>query len=225
MSRSNNLFVGQFRANIAAIGINTGVNPVVVWNSRAVGVGAVLGSRLHSLYASTNAAGAKTLNLARGHLMVAQETTATGAMAIAGGNTITRATGSFVTDGFDVGQRILIENPTSAGNRVFARITAVSATVLTFAAAAFPTNEALPTGARIHLIGQAGAVSVPASAGQSASVAGVNLLTNTILPWLANKPDASMVFGQYGILVAWVSVAMGSGETMDIVAEGGDHEA
>lgn len=225
MSRLSPIYVGGYRGAVTSITSGQALAASVLWKSQAVGAGSVLGSRIHSMYASSNTTSPRTLNLGRGHLLLTQDVTATGAMAITGNNTITRANGSFITSGFEVGQRILIENPTTTGNRVLARITAVAALSLTFAAATFSTNESLPTAARIHLVSQLCAVSVGSSAGQSASVSAVNLLTNTLMPWLANRPDANMILGPTGVIIGWVSTAMSAGETLEVTIEGGDHEA
>lgn len=59
-----------------------------------------------------------------------------------GDDTVTRATGSFITDGFVVGGKMVVRNANTAGNNGSYTITAVAATTLTFATGSWTTGEA-----------------------------------------------------------------------------------
>lgn len=59
-------------------------------------------------------------------------------------DTVTRATGSFVTDGFKVGGSMIVESATTPANNGTYTITGVAALTLTFADATFDTYEADP---------------------------------------------------------------------------------
>ena len=74
----------------------------------------------------------------------------TGAITVAAaGKTFTRAAGSFVTDGFAVGQEIITTNFVTGANNGSFIITAVSALVITCAAAAGLVDEVGPAGVNI----------------------------------------------------------------------------
>lgn len=59
-------------------------------------------------------------------------------------DTVTRATGSFVTDGFKIGGSMVVENATTPANNGSYVITGVAALTLTFADGTFDTYEADP---------------------------------------------------------------------------------
>lgn len=59
-----------------------------------------------------------------------------------GDDTVTRATGSFITDGFVVGGKMNVRNANTSANDGSYTITAVAATTLTFATGSFNTGEA-----------------------------------------------------------------------------------
>ena len=64
----------------------------------------------------------------------------------AAAKTLTRATGSFVTEGFEVGHTVTMAGFTNAGNNSSQTITAVTATVLTFGGATVLVTEASAAG-------------------------------------------------------------------------------
>jgi hypothetical protein len=59
-----------------------------------------------------------------------------------GSDTVTRGTGSFITDGFQVGGQMTVRNATTTANNGTYVITGVAATTLTFATGSFNTGEA-----------------------------------------------------------------------------------
>ena len=63
-----------------------------------------------------------------------------GTLAFATTSTFTRTTGSFITDGFKVGDRVFFQNPEDAGNSGSFVLTAVAATTLTVTGTPFTTN-------------------------------------------------------------------------------------
>lgn len=131
--------------------------------------------------ASTDAA-AKDVLLYQGRVLTTQETTATGAMATAGTNTITRAAGSFITDGWLVGDVVMVFSPVgtapnAAVDGIVGVLSAVAAGVLTASGAPW-ANLALASGTRIVKVGQLFRATVAANAGNTAAIPNVALLGN-----------------------------------------------
>lgn len=65
----------------------------------------------------------------------------------AAAKTLTRASGSFLTDGFAVGDYVILGGFVNVANRITVRITALSATVMTCSESVSLVNETLATGA------------------------------------------------------------------------------
>lgn len=137
---------------------------------------------------STDAAG-KDVLLYEGRIFTTQETTNTGAMSTAGTNTITRAAGSFITDGWQVGDVAMIFAPVgtaanAAVDGIIGVLSGVAAGVLTASGAPW-ANLALASGTRVVKVGQLFRATVAANAGNSATIPSVSLL--------ANAMDASII--------------------------------
>lgn len=99
-----------------------------------------------------------------------------------GATTLTRVTGSWVTEGYQIGDLITVQSPgnmqpTNADGLV-GIVSNVTALVLTFVnvGAAFPAATALNAGSGIYVISPWQRVTVPASAGTSASVPNFSVL-------------------------------------------------
>lgn len=186
------------------------------------------GSRIHALSATTNDAGNNTclLGKARQRTLVSNMGTAS----IATTSTITRSSGSFVTDGFLVGQRIAIlpvnpedgSNLTTAGNGLICTLTAVAATTLTVSGTPL-TAETILAGFAIYQLTQLGVVSVPLNSGFASGVPAVSLLSPTVMPWLDDTPNRFMTLGPNEYLWVAAGTALAASEVIDVSAMLGDY--
>ncbi|OIR02625.1 hypothetical protein GALL_153390 [mine drainage metagenome] len=124
-----------------------------------------------------------------------------GAPTITALNVINRTVGSFVDDGYSVGDSCMLFGATTAANDgVLAQVTAVTALALTFNGTPF-TNEASAAGFRIVRVGRAKQIAVPANAGSSDSVSSVSLLLG------AQTDSTGIQLGANGMLIAGLVAA------------------
>ena len=138
-------------------------------------------------------------------------------------DTITRTTGSFVTDGWLIGDRMWVHAPTTLANGFFVTLTGVVALTLTFATATVNTAENFPTGAIIYRLAQMHLTTLAANAGNAAST---NALDMIITDWpIADvTPDRYLTLGANDGLVFSVGTAVGaSPDRIDITVWGGDY--
>lgn len=156
------------------------------------------GQRVIGGVVSSTDSSSKDFTLYRGTTLTTQSTGATGALQVATTSTITRAIGSFITDGWTVGDAVMVFGPgtttlsgfgtpdhsnnagtiaalSSAG--VLAVVTAVSATTLTVNGAPL-TVEQLYT-CRLVRVAQVARTTVAANAGNAAATAAVLLIGNS----------------------------------------------
>jgi hypothetical protein len=91
--------------------------------------------------------------------------------------TITRSTGSFITDGWIAGDQVMLDGAVSAANNgTVATITAVAATTLTLSGVtAVSVAETQGAGFRLIRLVQTGQIPVPANSGNSDSILPVKL--------------------------------------------------
>lgn len=123
----------------------------------------------------------KDVMLYHGILLTTQETTATGAMSAATTSTITRANGSFITDGWRAGDLVMVFAPktvaANATDGILAIITAVAATTLTVNGTPLVVG-ALAASSRLFRISLDLRATVTANAGTGGSVASIGLLNH-----------------------------------------------
>ena len=114
------------------------------------------GSRIHGISVANSDSGGNTAILYHAEAMTLQSAMSTGAFVDNGGSadTLTRASGSFIDDGWLVGDRMWVHAPTTLANGFFVTLTAVAALTLTFATASVDTAENLPTGSIIYRLSQ-----------------------------------------------------------------------
>ena len=139
-------YIGNYRTEQLALVPDFAARPRILW--RAPSDTTIRGSRIHALAYANSTGGTRTVDLMLGKVMT--KGADMGAPAITGLNAITRSAGSFLTDGWRIGQRLYMQGATTVANDALAVVTAVAAGQLTFAAATFSVNEALP--APIELI-------------------------------------------------------------------------
>lgn len=237
-------YVGDYRAHIACLNNAHGLlAAVLLWRPRPVAImdasGAwidgtrVRGSRIHALAMSGITAAARAFNLLRGHL----QTKGGQGLAIGSDATITRsAGGSFIAEGYQPGQRVLLLDTDPAAedgglatqilNRRVATITGVAAQTLTFAAGTFVTGQAAlaATVGLYRVAGIGGAIPTDINNGNAQGKYPVSLLNQVVMPWTAAKPDGAVLMGPNHVLLASVAgTALPAGETLDFVTEGGDY--
>lgn len=212
------IFVDSYSSVITSLYDGHSTRPVVVATSGADG------SRVHMMQASTNDG---SDNSAKVHFI--KETTlqsdmGVGALVDGGGSsdTITRTSGSFITDGWKVGDKVLVSGATTLANDFLVILTGVAALTLTFATSTVNTAENLPTGAKLYKAVQAEQVSVPTNAGNSTTVPAVNLLGGLIGVSSTIENSFLTLASDEGLAVA-AGTALGSSEWMDIVVQKGDY--
>lgn len=105
---------------------------------------------LDDLEASTPRRYAHVIGSMRRQYKTTLEITITATFANANPDTLTRSTGSFITDGFKAGMRVVITDAVNGGNNgTFVRIATVAATVLTFTSNVAFTAEAATAGVKV----------------------------------------------------------------------------
>jgi len=136
-------------------------------------------------------------------------------------NTITRTTGSFITDGWQVGDSIGFRNTANLPAVEPAQVTAVSATTLTFAASSF-TAETPPATAefwRLHLLATS---TLASGAGSTAGTAALDLFTDS-KPFMDASPNRALAIGPgSGFFAALLSTLPANGY-VDITPLPGDY--
>jgi len=217
---ANPIFVDPFRvtqtALIAAHGTALALS---IWTAGASG------SRIHGISVAATDAGANTAILYHAERMTLQASMGTGAFLNNGGSddTITRTTGSFITDGWLVGDRLLVAGPTTLANSFFVTLTAVAALTLTFVTASTDTAEDFPTGAIIYRLAQMHLTTLAINAGNAAATDALDMLI-TDWPIADITPDRYLTLGANDALVISVGTAVGaSPDRIDITVWGGDY--
>lgn len=183
------------------------------------------GSRIQKIMVATTDAGNNELQLAIGKpiTLAANMGTATFVDGGGGSDTITRSAGSFVSDGWIIGERSQALDATTLANDFEALLTAVASGTLTFATATVNTGEAFAAATQIQRLVYLWRKQILANAGNAAAVAAVSMLDTTPQPALNSAPNRFLDLGPDDYLWAKVTTAMGAGETMDIAVEGRDY--
>ena len=182
------------------------------------------GSRVHGISVTNTDSGGNTMILYYARPLTLVANMGTGAFANNGGSpdTITRTSGSFVTDGYLVGDRIWVHGATTLANGFFVTLTVVAALTLTFATATTDTAENFPTGAIIYRLSQLHLTTLAANAGNAASTDALDMLI-TDWPIADVTPDRYITMGALDALVFSVGTAVGaSPDRIDIATFGGD---
>lgn len=184
-------------------------------------------NRIHSMVVSNvDGSNQKLLNVFRAKARTKPGDA--GTLAIATSTTITRTTGSFIADGWNVGKRLAIIDPTrkdggltTPANQKAAIVTTVAALTLTLSAAAY-TAEALPANAAIYELAQLTVASIPAGAGTTSGSPQPELILSTkYMPQTPNRPDSNLIVGPDDLLLGGVTVAMGANTSLEFATEYG----
>lgn len=144
------------------------------------------GCTLIDLTATSTDAAAKDIILYVGTVLTTQDATNTGSITTGAQNTLTRGTGSYIADGWSVGDLAMVF--TAAGTAQVVTgidglpliVTGVTATVLTFNGTPLAAGaNVLTAGSRIVAVADKARVTVAANAGNSSSIPNVRLLANS----------------------------------------------
>ncbi|MBP2311883.1 hypothetical protein [Azospirillum soli] len=173
---------------------------------------------------------AKSLLIYIGECLTTQDTTNTGTLALTTGS-VTRVNGSFITDGWRVGDALMLFGPTAAPNvgsatqantGALAVITAVAATTLTVNGTPFTADAALPSSARLFRVAQRTRRAIAANAGNADATPAVALMGGTQDPASASLPDTGWELGSTNaLIVALVAAASALPARIDVMAEAG----
>ena len=189
-----------------------------------------LGARVHGISVANTDAGANTAILYYAERMTLQSAMGTGAFVDGGGgsDTITRTSGSFVTDGWLIGDRLLVSGAvgtplTTLANSFFVTLTAVAALTLTFATATTNTAENFPSGAIMYRLAQLHLTTLAINAGNAAATDALDMLI-TDWPIADVTPDRYVILGANDALAMSLGTAVGaSPDRVDVAAFGGDY--
>ena len=194
-----------------------------IWRPDLSGaLAAANGANLHKIMVASSDAGANEVQLGIGKPITLQANMGVGSFVDGGGgsDTITRSSGSFVTDGWQVGDRIQALGATTLANDFDAILTAVAALTLTFATATVSTAEAFPTGCMLLRLAQLWRKTIAINAGTIAATVPVSMLDNATQAALDAAPKRYLDLGADDYLFAKATTLLGASETMDIVTEG-----
>lgn len=182
------------------------------------------GSRIEQLIIASTDAGANTLQLGAAHLLTSGQNMGSGLFVDGGGgsDTITRSSGSFVTDGWVVGDRLALLGSTTLANDFFAILTAVASGTLTFATGTVSVAEALAASTGLYRLGFLGQLAVAITAGSSTTAA-VSGLSPTLIPSIDPSPDRNLRLGPNVVLMGAVGTILGASETIDVTSVVADY--
>ena len=188
--------------------------------------GGSLGSQIRAVAIASTDAGANTLQLGFAKKLTLAAGVGTGNFVDNGGSadTITRSTGSFIADGWRVGDRLMVQDATTVANDTAVILTAVAATQLSLSAGGgdVDTAEEFAAGTFLARVTKSWYVDVPANSG-TPSVVGVSGLNTTQAPWLDSAPDRLIELGPSDLLVGQLGTTLGTAETIDVTTIGFDY--
>lgn len=212
------IFIDSWPPRSKTIYSGHSTRPVVIMTAGADG------SRIHAMNIATSDAGDNTAKVYLLEEVTDQANMGTGALVDGGGgsDTITRSSGDFTTDGWKIGDRMLVAGATTLANDFLATLTNVASGTLTFATATVDTAENLPTGAKLYKATLLETVTVPDLSGTNGTDDAIDVLANLeFMP--TSKENAHLTLGSgWGIAVA-VGTAMGASEWLDVSIFAGDY--
>ncbi|MBI4968167.1 MAG: hypothetical protein HZC25_08635 [Rhodospirillales bacterium] len=216
---ANPAYVGNYRTEQLALVPEFGTRPRVLW--RAPSDTALRGSRIHAMTYANSTGSARTVDQMLGKVL--SKGADMGTPAIAGLNAITRDAGSFIADGWRVGQRLALQGATTVTNDALAIITAVTATQISFAASTFSANENLPSTIELIRVTQLHTTNVAASSGFADGSPSVSGLNNSMMPAIDQSPGRFLTLGSGELLLARINSAAPANTAVEITAFGGDY--
>lgn len=183
-----------------------------------------LGAKVTAIVVSSGDAGANTLQIALAKKLTSSADMGVGAFVDGGGgsDSITRTTGSFVTDGWRDGNRLAAQDAQTLANDFGILLTSVSALSLVFATGTVAAAENFTANTTLWQLARTWAVAVPANAGTPSAVS-VSGLDTTQAPALDDKPDREIEVQNGFALFAWLGTTLVAGEVIDVSVIGGDY--
>lgn len=163
------------------------------------------GARIYDLVAASTDTNANSLIIWQGLQMTLFANM--GAPTITTQNIINRTSGSYITDGFAVGDKVMVLGDTAnpANNGTPQVVTAVAALTLTVNGTPW-TNEACQAGFRIIKVSRRATVSVAANAGNTTAIGNVQLIAGNGND--STKDPLGISLGLSGMLLASMAVAV-----------------
>jgi hypothetical protein len=211
------IFIGSWDTQITSmVAAHSTTVALLIWQ------GGSSGSRVHAISLAVEDSAANTAILYYAERMTLESAMGTGAH-VDDGDTITRVSGSFVTDGWLAGDRFVVSGSTTLLNGFFATLTTVAALTLTFATGNTNASEDFPSGAIIWRLSQLHLTTMSAQAGNAASTDALDMLI-TDFPPADVSPDRYLTLGPNDGLALSVGTAIGaSTDRLDITVFGGDY--
>jgi hypothetical protein len=171
------------------------------------------GCTLLDLTATSTDAASKDVILYVGTVLTTQDATNSGNLTNASTSTITRATGSFISDGWQIGDLLMVFTPFGTAqvatgiDGIPLIVTNVSALVLTFNGTPLPVGpNILTAGTRLVAVSDKARVTVAANAGNSSSIPNVRLLANPAFD--ASVVTTELKLGAENVLIAAMQSAV-----------------
>lgn len=171
------------------------------------------GGTLIDLTATSTDAAAKDVILYVARVMTTQDASATGNITTSAQNVLARANGSWITDGWQVGDAAMIFAPTTLAQVVAGIdgialiVTGVTATQLTFNGTPLAAgSNVLVAGTRICAVADKARVTVPANSGNSSTIPNTLLLGNSSFD--SSKVTSELKFGPDNIIAAAMQAAV-----------------
>jgi hypothetical protein len=125
-----------------------------------------------------------------------------------GTNVVNRSAGSFITDGYKVGDSIMLFGcPTAGNNGLLAQVTAVAALTLTCNGTPF-TNETMGAGFRVIRVSRRTQKPVPLNSGNADAVPAVALMGGSQDPSMPPQPDTGISLSAKGVLIVGMVAAV-----------------
>lgn len=210
-------FCSTWRSEATLLHNGLSTRPRKIWTPGAYG------SRIHQILISSSDAGANVVTLWVMQQVTSQANMGTGAFVDGGGgsDTITRSSGSFITDGWEVGELIWVDKPTTLTNGFVTQLTAVASGTLTFATGTVGTAENFPSGSNIYRAVRIGTSSITANAANTNVVGGV-VLNSTRIPGVFAGADQHVMLGANQVLALSAGTALATAENLGVVVGGGD---
>lgn len=204
-------YTGSYRTEVKSLRPADASNPLQVFKAGA------LGSRVHAVNIAGNDTSARDLQLYYGKKMTLQSAMGTTSWT---SGTITRSSGSFLTDGWAVGDTVIPIGSTTRANDKLLTVTAVVAGTLTFSetqsAESFASGGVLYRGARLTTH------NVPITAGYLNSTPSVDGLRDNC-GVIDASPNRYLTMGPDDILAAVMGATITSAKQIDVATFAGDY--
>jgi hypothetical protein len=150
---------------------------------------------------------ARNMNLYMGELVTSLSS---GTNTVTGTNAINRASGSFITDSWVIGESLMMFNTaTNANNGLLVQITGVTATTITVNGTALTNDAGLSASTRLFRVALRGNRAIAASSGSNGTTANVALFGGALDSSSAPiQTDVGVYLGATGALIVGMAAAI-----------------